>query len=221
MHRINVPTDNCVKYYQISIFLPWLDSFLSNLKERFSKHKMILSNLMVLLPSGNFTTQKQLHDFHALLSFYHQDVAELSRNVLDAELRLWYQKFMKIDGSSVEPPAAPKCAIDALNACNAAIYPNIFTLLKIFATIPISTATAERTFSTLRRLKSYLRNTMSENRLNGLANLNIHRWIQVDTNEVLAILKEKGPRRLDFVLSGNSQIALILSGCTEHLYWIF
>nr|CAI5864566.1 unnamed protein product [Callosobruchus analis] len=38
---------------------------------------------------------------------------------------------------------------------------------------------------------------MSENRLNGLANLNIHRWIQVDTNEVLAILKEKGPRRLD------------------------
>nr|CAI5845257.1 unnamed protein product [Callosobruchus analis] len=127
MHRINVPTDNCVKYYQISIFLPWLDSFLSNLKERFSKHKMILSNLMVLLPSGNFTTQKQLDDFHALLSFYHQDVAELSRNVLDAELRLWYQKSMKIDGSSVEPPATPKCAIDALNACNAAIYPNIFT----------------------------------------------------------------------------------------------
>nr|CAI5847892.1 unnamed protein product [Callosobruchus analis] len=140
----------------ISIFLPWLDSFLSNLKERFSKHKMILSNLMVLLPSGNFTTQKQLDDFHALLSFYHQDVAELSRNVLDAELRLWYQKFMKIDGSSVEPPATPKCAIDALNACNAAIYPNIFTLLKIFATIPISTATAERTFSTLRRLKVLL-----------------------------------------------------------------
>nr|CAI5859057.1 unnamed protein product [Callosobruchus analis] len=67
MHRINVPTDYCVKYYQISIFLPWLDSFLSNLKERFSKHKMILSNLMVLLPSGNFTTQKQLDDFHALL----------------------------------------------------------------------------------------------------------------------------------------------------------
>nr|CAI5844809.1 unnamed protein product [Callosobruchus analis] len=200
MHRINVPTDNCVKYYQISMCLPWLDSFLSNLKERFSKHKMILSNLMVLLPSGNFTTQKQLDDFHALLSFYHQDVAELSRNGLDAELRLWYQKFMKIDGSSVEPPATPKCAIDALNACNAAIYPNIFTLLKIFATIPISTATAERTFSTLRRLKSYLRNTMSENRLNGLANLNIHRWIQVDTNEVSYILKEKEPRRLDFVL---------------------
>nr|CAI5858780.1 unnamed protein product [Callosobruchus analis] len=96
VHRINVPTDNCVEYYQISIFLPWLDTFLSNLKERFSKHKMILSNLIVLLPSGNFTTQKQLDDFHALLSFYHQDVAELSRNVLDAELRLWYQKFMKM-----------------------------------------------------------------------------------------------------------------------------
>nr|CAI5843553.1 unnamed protein product [Callosobruchus analis] len=175
MHRINVPTDNCVEYYQISIFLPWLHSFLSNLKERFSKHKTILTNLMVLLTSGNSTTQKQIDDFHALVSFCHQDVAELGRNVLEVELRLRYQKFMKIDGSSVEPPATPKCAIDALIACNAAIYTNIFTLLKIFATIPVSTATAERTISTLRRLKSYLRNTMSEKRLNGLANLNIHR----------------------------------------------
>lgn len=49
------------------------------------------------------------------------------------------------------------------------MYPNIFELLKILAIIPVSTATAERNFSTLINLKTYLRNTTSESRLVGLA----------------------------------------------------
>ena len=39
-------------------------------------------------------------------------------------------------------------------------------LLHIYLTIPLTSATAERTFSTLRRLKSYLQNTMTQKRLN-------------------------------------------------------
>lgn len=203
MHRSNIPNESCIKYYQISIFLPWVDSFLSNLNDRFTKHEAILSNLMVLLPNGNPVNQKQIKDFHNLVSFYRQDIQELSKNVLEAELRLWYQKFIQPSKASIDridPPSIPKSALNAINMMNVDAYPNIFILLKIFSTLPVSTATAERTFSTLRRLKSYLRNTMGENRLNGLANLNIHREVHIDTNEVLSILKERGPRRLDFVL---------------------
>ncbi|KAJ8944521.1 hypothetical protein NQ318_011779 [Aromia moschata] len=54
------------------------------------------------------------------------------------------------------------------------IYPNIKTLLKVFATLPVSFRSAERSFSTLKRLKTYLRNTTSTNRLNGLALMSIH-----------------------------------------------
>lgn len=39
-------------------------------------------------------------------------------------------------------------------------------LLRIYLTIPMTSATAERSFSTLRRLKSYLRSTMTQKRLN-------------------------------------------------------
>ena len=39
-------------------------------------------------------------------------------------------------------------------------------LLHIYLTIPLTSATAERTFSTLRRLKSYLRSTMTQKHLN-------------------------------------------------------
>ena len=46
--------------------------------------------------------------------------------------------------------------------------------LKIFYTIPVTTATAERTFSVLRRLKTYLRATMSQTRLNNTMLLYVH-----------------------------------------------
>ena len=46
------------------------------------------------------------------------------------------------------------------------MYTELHTLLKLYLTIPITTATAERTFSTMRRLKTYLQSTMTQERLN-------------------------------------------------------
>ena len=48
-------------------------------------------------------------------------------------------------------------------------FPSIAILLQIYATQPFTTATSERSFSTLKYIKNYLRSTMSDNRLNGLA----------------------------------------------------
>ena len=39
-------------------------------------------------------------------------------------------------------------------------------LLKLYMTVPVTTATAERTFSIMRRIKIYLRSSMSQQRLN-------------------------------------------------------
>ena len=48
-------------------------------------------------------------------------------------------------------------------------------LIRIFLTIPVSTCTAERTFSSLKRLKTFLRSTMTQPRLNNLMVLYVHR----------------------------------------------
>ena len=47
-------------------------------------------------------------------------------------------------------------------------------LTRIACTIPITTASAERSFSALKRVKTYLRTTMSDERLTHLAILSIH-----------------------------------------------
>ena len=45
----------------------------------------------------------------------------------------------------------------------------------ILASIPATSCSAERSFSALRRIKTYLRNTMKDERLSAVAILNIER----------------------------------------------
>ncbi|XP_056864601.1 uncharacterized protein LOC108851191 [Raphanus sativus] len=54
-------------------------------------------------------------------------------------------------------------------------YPNSWIAYQILLMIPVSVATAERNFSKLKLIKSYLRSTMSQERLNGLAVISIER----------------------------------------------
>lgn len=71
----------------------------------------------------------------------------------------------------------------------------MYELLKILAIIPVSTASAESSFSTLRRLKTYLRNTTSESRLVGHAHLAIHRDIDIPDDILLDKFANSGKER--------------------------
>lgn len=54
------------------------------------------------------------------------------------------------------------------------IYPNTIIAYRILLTIPVIVASAERSFSKLKLLKSYLRYTMLQERLNGLTLISIY-----------------------------------------------
>lgn len=62
----------------------------------------------------------------------------------------------------------------------------MWKLLKVLATLAMSIATLKRTFSSLKKLKTYFRNSTGQIRLNRLALMSIHRKINVDSKEVLA-----------------------------------
>ena len=54
-----------------------------------------------------------------------------------------------------------------------AAFPVLVRVLQISMTISVSSAKCERSFSTLKRIKTYLRSSMSEQRLTDLAELSL------------------------------------------------
>ena len=99
-----------------------------------------------------------------------------------------------------EPFELPDTASNALDECDREIYPIIHSLLHVLLTLPVSVATAERSFSTLRRLKTWLRSRMSEQRLTGLALMNVHRDQSISVSSVIDRFAKTKTRFMDFVL---------------------
>lgn len=92
----------------------------------------------------------------------------------------------------------PDSVLDALKvADDLGTCPALSILLRIYATLPVTTATGERSFSSLKYIKSYLRSTMSEERLNGLAHLYINRDIRLQYDAVIDEFSRSN-RRLSF-----------------------
>lgn len=93
----------------------------------------------------------------------------------------------------------PNNFINTLNVCDSSLYKTVHCFMQIGAPLPVSVASSKRSFSCLRRLKTYLRGRTSEERLNGLMLLNIYRSIEVDYEDVINIMA-KVPKRIDFIL---------------------
>ncbi|XP_042066003.1 uncharacterized protein LOC121809439 isoform X10 [Salvia splendens] len=68
---------------------------------------------------------------------------------------------------------------------------------RILFTVPVTVASAERSFSKLKLLKNYLRSTMSQQRLNGLATLCIEKKLldEVDSNTIINDFASRNVRR--------------------------
>lgn len=82
--------------------------------------------------------------------------------------------------------------------CDKRFFPNAYTLIKILSTLPVTTATPERTFSTMKRVKSYVRNSTGQERMSDLALMSVYRNVNIDNQEVLNIFAEKA-RRLNLI----------------------
>ncbi|KAL4083513.1 hypothetical protein QTP88_028829 [Uroleucon formosanum] len=81
------------------------------------------------------------------------------------------------------------------------IYPNITIALQIFLTLPVSVASAERSFSKLKLIKNYLRNTMKQQRLNNLSIISIEhqRASSISFEEIIKTFAAKKSRKIKFL----------------------
>ena len=66
--------------------------------------------------------------------------------------------------------------------------PNLFIILRIILTMPVSVASAERSFSKLKLIKNHLRTTMTQNNFDGLSIILIERDLimkELDTIQMI------------------------------------
>ena len=124
--------------------------------------------------------------------FSHDNSSDVEINDFFSELKVLQ---VTLPDSLMSAPEILKFVMDA--DC----YPNISVAYRILLTVPVTVASVERSFSKLKLLKNYLRSTMSQERLNGLAMCTIEKDIldTIDLDTVLNNFASRNARRSIFL----------------------
>ena len=169
---------------KITFYFPTLDTFLAELNNRFDdKNLSIMTGIQACHPKcHNFLDIVALQ---VLIDVYELDGSNLLSEVNVAKRTL--------SGKGLETTNDVFSTLMPLKDA----FPTLLKVVRIALTIAVSTATCERSFSTLKLVKSYLRSTMGEQRLADLASISIEKEISntiiIDEviNEFVAIDKNR------------------------------
>lgn len=197
INRGNPQVTNSEDYYRITVYIPLLENIIDDLNFRFDSNNFVVFNFDMFLPS--VLSKKSKVDIKKdieIFSKYLQGVEGIESSIiftnLSAELELYAKKYEHYNKDE---------SINIMyGQCNESMFPLSKKFLAICLTLPIGVASAERSFSALRRLKTWLRATITQERLVGLALLHIHRDMKLDVNKIIDIFAQKKTRKLDFIL---------------------
>ena len=185
-HRSNPESCSAFDYFKKVIATPLLDYIVTALDERFSRSALVASTLLGLVPS---VVCKRETSLTSVTADYKDDMA--SPELLPAEISRWKARYLPMPEDL--RPASPA---QAIADCDRDSFPNIFSLLQIACTIPVTSCECERSASALRRLHNYMRACVTTDRLSSLALLHIHYDAVVDVDEAVSLFARLHPRRL-------------------------
>ena len=185
-HSANHPINNPSDYWRVSLYYVFLDHLVAEITKRLinNEEHFLASHF---LPSKLASLTPEVAG--RIFDTYHSDVGE--RQDFDDEIARWKVRWNRENNK-------PDRLLDLLNLTNADLYPSVYKIIWILLTMPVSSATSERSFSAMRRVKSYLRSTMGDERLSNLSLLHIHRHMNVDIDATIVDFVGRKSRRLDF-----------------------
>ncbi|XP_010501913.1 PREDICTED: zinc finger MYM-type protein 1-like [Camelina sativa] len=149
--------------FRIDYFNILIDQALVSLESRYEQTFGFLFDLKKLKLSNDDTLKTSCVNLEAALR------NDMVSDIVGEELLLERQVLREVIPKEVQKPIEVLDFLKRMQGC----YPNTEIAYRILLTIPVSVATAERSFSKLKLIKNYLRSTVSQERLNGLALLSI------------------------------------------------
>ncbi|KAI6658296.1 hypothetical protein LOD99_15565 [Oopsacas minuta] len=145
-----------IQQYKVNLYFPILDTFLEELNRRFSKGS---TDIMMAIHSFNPQSEYFMDPIRmeSFALFYNLEYESLRMESILAKRTLGNAEMKSIDDLFLK-------LLPLRDA-----FPTLLNAIQISLTISISTAQCERSFSALKRIKTYLRSTMSEQWLTDLA----------------------------------------------------
>ena len=181
-----VEADSPFHYWKFALYNVFVDNILEELEDQsiipkptFTAHLLIPTNM------HKMAADDQLIIKHA----YEPDI---NGDAFDMECRPWKARC----SGEQNPPSTLTTTLDALDVL---LCPNIYFILTVLLTIPVTTVTAERSFSSMKRIKTFLPAIMTDTRLSSLALVHIHRDFRVDINSVIDSFNEKKKRKIKLI----------------------
>ncbi|XP_023733537.2 uncharacterized protein LOC111881375 [Lactuca sativa] len=182
--------------FRVNYFLFIVDQAISSLETRFEQFKEYDRVFGFLFPHNlrgieDKDLKSYCHRLEKALKF--EERSDIDADELYTELKL----FETLETNEFSNP------IDVLKFLKELDYfPNASIAYRILLTIPVTVTSAERSFSKLKFVKSYLRSTMTQERLSGLAMISIENEIleSIDYEELINQFAIKNARRASRIL---------------------
>jgi hypothetical protein len=182
------------KAFEVNYLLLMVDVAKVSLKTRFEELKVFKNIFGFLLSSKDLKlltdaeVRKSCDKF--VKTFSHNGSCDVEPDDLFSELRL-LQMTLPVTNEPMQAMEIFEFVRDI--DC----FPNILIAYRILFTVPVTVASAERSFSKLKLLKNYLRSSMSQERLNGLAILCIekNKLDEINTDAIIDDFASRSVRR--------------------------
>ncbi|KAI3709113.1 hypothetical protein L2E82_38872 [Cichorium intybus] len=177
--------------FKVNYFLYIVDQARASLKTRFEQYKEYENNFGFLFPKK----LKEVNDKDLKLCCSRLEAALKYGEQSDIDATELYLELKLLDEFLPSEATNPTDVLKYMKKVDC--FPNAIIAYRVLLTIPVTVASAERGFSKLKLLKSYLRSTMSQERLNGLAMIAIENDIleTIDYEDLVNNFASKNARR--------------------------
>ena len=206
-------TDEVRSTFKRVVFIPYFNNLIDNIKGRFTDSAGIITAFSIFDPRHLPNKESELGDYglqelDVILAHYGQVhsvefngdsvsiTPDITRDDMVSEWRIFkrllygqYKSYNAQDMTSSVLASESQCLM----------FPNIVKILQIYQIIPLTTATVERSFSTLKLVKTNLRSRLKDCTLDWCMRIAIEgpdSLTDDDIEAIISIWKQKNLRRL-------------------------